>query len=316
MRIRMVPYYQPRLDDVSSEQRRTILELADGICQRRIPFLSYETQNMGSSPNWNADFVSGKEWPMEPSHSLAVVRFDGSDIKVPWELSRLQFLPILGKAFCLTHQPGYRAAARQFVDDWIDRNPVGQGANWIVAMEVALRALSILFTLNLLWPLADEEKDWGEKVTHSLWQHLIYIEAHLEFSHILRGNHYLSNLMGLYGLAVFLDGPGMPQRRRRYQRLLEREILLHVYEDGGNYEASSGYHVLVTQIFSTAYQLMRADGAVPAPSFLDRLRTMFVWMDSLADSSGRLPHVGDCDDGRVEYLFDDLRQMATPVTAR
>lgn len=316
VKIRNVPYFQPNLADVSDEQRRTILNLADGICNGRIPFLSYETQDLGLSPNWNADFVSGKEWPMESSYSLPVVRFDGSDIKVPWELSRLQFLPVLGKAYCLTRQARYRAAARQYVDDWINRNPVEQGVNWIVAMEVALRALSILFTVNLLWPLTNEEQEWKDKVTHSLWQHLVYIEANLEFSHILRGNHYLSNLVGLYGLAVFLDGPGMPQRRRRYQRLLEREILLHVYEDGGNYEASSGYHVLVAQIFLTAHQLMRADGATPAQDFLDRLRKMFIWMDSLADSKGRLPHVGDCDDGRVEYLLDDLRQMSVPVIAR
>src|SRR5262249_7923804 len=238
------------------------------------------------------------------------------DIKAPWELSRLQFLPILGKAYYLTQDRCYRKMAMHFVDDWIRRNPAGQGINWMVAMEVALRALSILFLLNLLWPLSDQEKEWEERVAASLWQHLAYIETHLEFSHILRSNHYLSNLVGLYGLAVFLDGPGMRQRRRRYQRLLEREIVFHTYDDGGNYEGSSGYHVFVTQIFFTAYQLMLADSATPSQTFIERLQKMFSWIEALADSHGRLPHIGDCDHGRVEFLFDDLRQMADVPLAK
>lgn len=317
VQIRIVPYYQPALDSVDNEQSQLLNALADQICAGRIPFLSYETQDLGLSPAWNKDFISGKEWEMSPSSSLPVVRFDGSDIKVPWELSRLQFLPILGKAYRLTGKSGYRKTALHFVDDWISRNPVGQGVNWVVAMEVALRALSILFLVTLLNPFADEEQDWLNRVTESLWQHLVYMEANLEFSYIVRGNHYLSNLLGLYGLSIFMEGPGLQQRRHRYKRLLEREILLHTYPDGGNYEASSGYHVLVAQIFLTACQLMRADGSAPSQAFLGRLQKMFDWMESIADQSGRLPHVGDCDDGRVEFLIDDLRQMARlPVAAR
>lgn len=314
--IRAVPYYRPSAEYVSSEQKQIIAKLADDICRGHIPFLSYGTRDLGLAPPWSMDFICGKEWPMAPSHSLPVIRRDGSDIKVPWELSRLQFLPILGKAYYLTRDRSYRKMAMQFVDDWIRRNPAGQGVNWIVAMEVALRALSILFLLNLLWPLSDQEKEWGERVVASLWQHLAYIETHLEFSHIVRSNHYLSNLVGLYGLAVFLDGPGMRKRRRRYQLLLEQEIVFHTYDDGGDYEGSSGYHVLVTQIFFTAYQLMRADGATPSRTFVERLQKMFAWIEALADSRGRLPHIGDCDDGRVEFLFDDLKQMADVPPAK
>jgi hypothetical protein len=317
VRIRLAPYYQPIISEVSNEQRQILVQLAEGLSRGRIPFLSYETQALGLSPPWNKDFVSGKEWPEEPSHLLAAFRFDGSDVKVPWELSRLQFLPVLGKAYCLTRKDIYRKTALDFVDDWIRRNPVGHGVNWMSPLEAALRALSILLLLNLLAPFADKEMPWLARVTRSLWQHLLYIEGHLEFSHIAVGNHYLSNLVGLYGLAVFLDGPGMLLRRQRYRRILEQEILVHVYEDGGHYEASTGYHVLVTQIFLTTYLLMRADGVMPTASFIDRLRKMFDWMASLADATGRLPHVGDCDDGRVEFLFDDLKQMvALPPNAR
>jgi hypothetical protein len=316
LRIRIVSYYGPSAGSIDAEQSKILMELADGICQGRIPFLSYETQDLGLSPAWNKDFISGKEWPVGTSSSLPVVRFDGSDIKVPWELSRLQFLPILGKAYYLTKKTKYRKAALHFISDWIRKNPVGRGVNWVVAMEVALRALSILLLLALLHPFVDEEREWLNEVTQSLWQHLVYIEGNLEFSHIVRGNHYLSNLLGLYALSVFLEAPGFPQRRRRYKRLLEREISFHTYPDGGNYEASSGYHVLVTQIFLTAYQLMLADGATVRHSFTERLSKMFDWIEAIADGSCRLPHIGDCDDGRTEFLPDDLKQMTLQLQGR
>ena len=166
------------------------------------------------------------------------VRFDGSDIKVPYELSRLQFLPILGKAYVVTGDERYRENAKRLLSDWMTNNPVGIGVNWSIAMEAALRAMSICFLLNLVSPLRPEEQSWLHTVTRCLWHHLLYIEAHSEFSHLVSSNHYLSSVVGLYCLAEFLDGRGMPARRRAYRQRVESEILRQVYKDGGDYELS------------------------------------------------------------------------------
>jgi hypothetical protein len=91
-----------------------------------------------------------------------------------------------------------------------------------------------------------------------------------------------------------------------------------VYDDGGDYEASTGYQVLVTQLFTTALLLMRAERSGPAaPAFIERLRRMFRFLNAIASPSAELPHVGDCDDGRTELLVDDLEQMLfLPVSER
>ncbi len=211
----------------------------------------------------------------------------------------------------------YRTAAKDLVADWIEQNPVGVGVNWTGPMEAALRAMSICFLVNLLGPARVKEKDWFRKVEASLREHLLYVESHIEFSHLYRGNHYLANIVGLLCLSVFLEGPGMEARRASYAGKIQHEMLLQVYEDGGGYEASTGYQVLVAQLFTSALLLMRCEGISPDPSFLCRLRAMYQWMATLADSEGRLPQVGDCDDGRVELLFDDLDQMdRVPVKQR
>jgi len=97
---------------------------------------------------------------------------------------------VLGKAHLITGDERYRDAAKELLSDWMQANPVGVGVNWSLAMEAALRSMSICFLLNLLSPLRAEEQSWLTAVTSSLWQHLVYIEAHIEFSHLISSNHY------------------------------------------------------------------------------------------------------------------------------
>ena len=309
VKFREVHYYASGIPDVHPTSRALIIACADEICEGRFPFLGYGTQELGREPKWNVDFISALEWPSAPIRDHEVVRLDGSDVKVPYELSRLQFLPILGKAYVLTRRECYRETAKRLLSHWMDTNPVGIGVNWSIAMEAALRAMSICFLLNLISPLRPDEEGWLETVTRSLWHHFVYVEAHIEFSYLISSNHYLSNVVGLYCLSEFLEGRKMSAKRRLYRQRVESEILRQVYDDGGDYEASIGYHVLVTQMFTSTLLLMRASKVAPEPSFLERLRRMYRMMDELASPSGQLPHVGDCDDGRVELLLDDLQQM-------
>jgi hypothetical protein len=312
---RRAGYYDPKLEGLSKTARQAILDYASLIANGKFSCFGY-TAALGLPPLWSFDFVSEKDWPQAPSGSLTVVRHDGSDVKVPWELSRLQFLPVLGKAWRLTSDARVRECSKGLLSDWIQKNPVNLGVNWTVAMEAALRAISICFLLELLSPFSSAEQAWLQTVTRSLWEHLLFIEAHNEFSYLARSNHYLSNLAGLYCLSVYLDGPGMDARCLRYSRLLEREITHQVNEDGVDYEASVGYHVLVAQLLTVCLRLMRTSGTEPSAQFVDRLRKMYQYIAALANRRGELPQVGDCDDGRVELLLDDVEPAVGAVKPR
>src|SRR5712691_11842652 len=315
--LRNVSYYNPDLWALGEHSRELIVAFADEIRAGRYPFLGYGTVELGTRPKWNFDFVSGTEWPYVRCECSECIRHDGSDIKAPYELSRLQFLPVLGKAHVLTGDDAYRRAVKDLLSHWIQSNPVSVGVNWTIAMEAALRAMSICFLLNLLSPIRREEEPWLVSVTRSLAQHLLYIEANIEFSHLFTSNHYLSDVVGLYCLSMFLDGEGRAARRCEYRRRIEAEVAQQVFEDGGDYEASTGYQVLVTQLFTTALLLMRAERGVPAGrAFVERLRMMFRFLSTVASASGEIPQVGDCDDGRTELLVDDLKQMISCPLAK
>ena len=310
---RPINYYRLQRDSVSEHARKAILTYADAILRGEYPMMGYGAPHLGTNPDWQRDWVSGKSWPVESSGKMQIVRHDGSDVKVPWELSRLQFGPVVAKAYVLTGDSRYRKALRSVLTDWIERNPTGKGVNWTVAMEAALRGISLCLTVELLWPFTAEEKPWLDQMTVSLWQHLRFIEAHSEFSFLLRSNHYLSNIVGLTTLSAYLEGRGLGRRLEKYARAVQREILLQTYADGGDCEASTGYHVLVAQMFLHSLVVQQRSRCVIASEFESRLRLMYAWIASLVDDAGKLPHLGDCDNGRVELLYDDIAQTMIPA---
>jgi hypothetical protein len=311
-----VGYYQLQKHLVSGQALTSVLTYADAILRGEYPLMGYGSPQLGTQPDWQRDWVSGKTWPLKNSGNIRIVRHDGSDVKAPWELSRLQWSPVVAKAYVLTGNQKYREALRSLLTHWMAANPLGKGVNWTVAMEAALRGISLCLTMDLLWPFSLEEKPWVDQLTASLWQHLRFIEAHSEFSFLVRSNHYLSNIVGLTTLSAYLRGPGMRRRLRKGAAAVQREILIQTYADGGDSEASTGYHVLVAQMFLHSLMVQRRMGVAITPEFQTRLRLMFEWIDAVADDAGKLPHLGDCDNGRVELLFDDIEQATLPAGER
>jgi Heparinase II/III-like protein/Heparinase II/III N-terminus len=316
VRFQPIGYYRCPNELDSEQARESIVSYADAILSGDYPLMGYGCPSLGVHPDWHCDWVSGKGWPLEPSRNLRIIRHDGSDVKAPWELSRVQFAPVVAKAHALTGESKYRIALQSLLCDWILRNPLGIGVNWTVAMEAALRAISLCLTMDLLWPFTSEERPWLDLLTRSLWQHLRFIEAHSEFSYLSRSNHYLSNIVGLTTLSAYLRGPGMQRRLGRYAGLVNSEILLQTYPDGGGHEASTGYHVLAAQMFLHSFVVQQRRAITVDPDFERRLGLMFQWISALADTEGKLPHIGDCDNGRVELFCDDIAQPALPLFQR
>src|SRR3984957_211817 len=311
-RFHPIGYYDTQTP-LSSDERAAVLGYADAILRGEYPLMGYGSPHLGTKPDWQVNWVSGKGWPLKDSRKIRIVRHDGSDVKAPWELSRLQWSPIVAKAYVVSGDKKYREAIQSLLADWLAGNPPGLGVNWTVAMEAALRGISLCLTMELLWPFTNEEQPWLDQMTASLWQHLRFIEAHNEFSFLLRSNHYLSNIVGLLTLSSYL---GLRRRQEKYARAVQRELLLQTYTDGGDCEASTGYHFLVAQLGLHAFVVQQQTQIAMAPEFQARLGQMFSWISSLADSSGKLPHLGDCDNGRVQLLMDDIVQSSLPAGER
>jgi uncharacterized heparinase superfamily protein len=289
------------IDDVGRER---ILALAQDIAAHRFDLLGSRPTDLGARIDWQRDFKSGRRWPPAHISQLAIAYPDGSDIKVPWELSRFQHLPLLAAAHRLTGEPRWAAEIGAQLTDWIDTNPVEFGANWACTMDVAIRAANWVATLAMLADTLEGEP-WSEPVLASLLLHGRFIRSHLEWAPV-RGNHYLADVAGLLVLApLFIAGGEGREWARWASSELGAELGHQVRGDGCDHEASIPYHRLVTEMFVCGLQAAEAvvPGSVREPHRATVTR-MLEFVRDYTRPDGLAPQVGDADDGRFLPLGD------------
>src|SRR5260370_24424433 len=119
------------------------------------PLLGFGEKCFGAGEiDWNLDPLSGFDWPITYHGDINLIRSDGSDARVVWELNRFGHFLTLARTYSLTSDETFSAEFFRQLASWRAQNPVARGVNWNCAMEVALRAMNFLaaFTLFLLSP--------------------------------------------------------------------------------------------------------------------------------------------------------------------
>jgi hypothetical protein len=281
-------------------KRRGVIEAGRGGGAHGGPLLGYGTREFGVPVDWLREPVSGVRWPLEYHGDVALVRGDGSDVRVLWELNRLGHLLTLACAYAAT---GDETPAEEFfaqVESWREQNPVGFGPNWACAMEVSLRAMNLLAAFRLLRRARALNEQRLATLLALLDAHGRHVRRNLEFSYIATGNHYLSDVAGLLWLGVCLPELRAAEGWRAFGlRELLRELDAQVLPDGADGEASTGYHRFVTELFLYSFILCRANGIGIAERHWRRLRSMLEYVRAYLRPDGRAPLVGDTDGGQV-----------------
>ena len=282
-------------------ERGSVLARAEDLMAHRFDLLGSGPTDLGPAIPWTRDYKTGTDWPLDHISRLELVRGDGSDIKVPWELSRGQHLPLLAAAHRLTGEQRYVDELGAQLRDWIAANPYERGPNWAIAMDVAIRASNWLAALALL----ERRPAWLDQVVGSLLLHGRFIRANLEWAEV-RGNHYLSNVVGLIPIAALFSHSRVGRRWARWAtRELEREMAHQVRPDGCDHELSIPYHRLVCELFicGAGHAAGLAPGTL-SPAFSARLERMLDFVADHTRPDGLAPQVGDADDGRYLPLGD------------
>jgi uncharacterized heparinase superfamily protein len=249
---------------------------------------------------WRRDPLSGVMWPLEYHADLVLQRQDGSDARMLWESNRLGRTVELAASYTATRDENYADEFFALLDTWRAQNPVGRGPNWACAMEVALRAINTVGALAAFRhsPKMDERRLLELLAFYE--QHGKYIWKNLEFSYIATSNHYLSDVVGLLWL-----GLGLPELRaaaawRRFGlREMLREMDKQVLPDGADFESSTGYHRMVTELFLYSFLLCRENGVEIEQKYWDKLRAMVAYLCAYMRPDGRAPLIGDSDGGQV-----------------
>lgn len=237
--------------------------------------------------DWQRDLRSGFRWRGDAHFTEQPIPLNTSaDVKLPWEMGRLQHLPQLALCAILAKErtPGFgpadryaREASNQLLD-FLALNPPRFGVNWMCPMDVGIRVVNIIVSVELLHAagLAPAQQI-VDVVQRAIREHAEHILAHLEWSTSGRSNHYLANLVGLLWAAIYLHAaPRSNAMLAGAAAELLAEADLQFGDDGGNYEGSTNYHRLSGEfvLFGVALlaglsdtDLARLDAAEPLREF-------------------------------------------------
>jgi hypothetical protein len=269
--------------------------------------LGYGVTSIPRGAGWRRDSFHDHSWPLAYFPRIDFVA-EGirCDVKVPWELSRMQFLIGLaeGAIFEPESAAGYRSKFEDIVLDWIESNPVAYGVNWCCAMEVAIRAINLSLAFSVFADGLCVET--SERIISALDDHTRFIARFPEKSDVA-GNHYLADLAGAAFVPAVL---GNTDAASRALDAFTEEAERQFEPEGFHIERAPIYHRLCLDLVACmAAMAIRLD-------HLDKNRLLEIvdrgveLCRSIASIDGQLPVIGDCDSGHVLLLSDSARDFS------
>jgi hypothetical protein len=263
--------------------------------------------------DWHLDPVSGCRAPAVFWADVPYLAPSSGDHKVIWELNRHQHWLALGRAWWLTGDRRYRDRMIAEAGSWMAANPPSVGVNWASALELAFRAIS--------WTWAIELFAEGDLPGEPPWLVDLLLGLDAQMRHIERNlSWYFSpntHLLG-EGLALYVCGRTWPEFRdsAKWARIggdiLTGEIDRQVLKDGFHAERSTHYHRYALDFYLLALQTARLTRDRTRERALagvaDRMATALYEM---TDAGGRVPLIGDDDGGELfpiaGHAPDDVR---------
>lgn len=297
--------------------------------------------------DYRIDFKCGYVWDAAiPSREIKYGEVEGPDIKAPWELGRMQDLPLLAYATAFSNKVDSQSLFLEFrnrVFEFFAANPIGKGPQWTTAMEAAIRTVNFLATRDLFESRGFKfDSDEDEIFKDFIYRSFRFVSSNLERGGGLRGNHYLVGIAGLAIVAAYL--PSSPESDAALAfaiaELIE-ETNVQFLKDGGNFEASTNYHIFSLEAVLWALWVLnslpkeriesladvdfnnlpaipegvepdknrfevRKGGIVFPEEFPNKLENAVDFCAAICDEKGGIPQIGDNDSGRFLILEPDF----------
>ena len=307
---------------ISPYSIKSTINSAEKILNHTFDLLGSSEVNLGQKINWHLDFIVNHRWPLGHPKGININELNkSSDIKVPWELSRFQHLITLGKAYWYTKDEKYPKEFKKQINSWIKDNPFGLGINWLCTMDVAIRACNWILGWYFFKSSSLIDEKFAFDFVKSLFQHGRHILKNLENKGEVTSNHYLADITGLFYLGVFFQNTEEGKKWKIFGiSELISEMQKQVNPDGMDFEGSTCYHRLVLELFFFPTVLsvindeafnedyMETAKKIFGEQYIIRLYKMFEFVLYTLKPSGKMPQIGDNDNGRL-YIFSDKDKL-------
>jgi hypothetical protein len=278
---------------------KDILEDGEKLLKGEFKVFSYKIK-VNKFPQWNIDYITGNKVPAQFFRRIKR-ESGGAEIRSIWELNRLQFLPLLGLCYTYTGNNKYYILFKDILSDWDKNNPFLNGVNWMNAMECSIRASNIIMAFSIFEKELKNDPKYEEVILDIIYRHGLYIEFHLEKGiSNLYGNHYLSDIFGLLIISTFLYNN---KRAIKWKKFATREIVKAsdkcIHQGGIAHEHSIGYHKYITELYFYVLLFFHEDLCDNKHQIQKNLFKMIQFLFNIEQPNGKLPTIGDCDDGKI-----------------
>lgn len=260
--------------------------------------------------DWQKDFKTGWRWENKMFYHPRKWPEMGADIKVPWELGRLQHFPrfaILAVMMPDKQQKLYKEFRNQALD-FIALNPVGWGVNYMCPMDVAIRIANMVLAWQL-WKTVEQDNlsgDFCKIYFQYIYEQCYFVFNNLEWKFLSKensGNHYIADLAGLiWGTSALQSNRKIKKWRNFAINELFQEIRKQYYNEGTHKEGSVGYHRLTTEIIVYTLAFLNAQGVKIEQDIYDILVGAANFLAVLTRPDGLFTQIGDNDSGRFFRL--------------
>jgi hypothetical protein len=303
--------------------RQSILSRSARVRSGLIPYFSSEWRDAGFPPDWLRDFNTVR--PLQ--HWTQVSEFASGDIKLVWEPSRFDVLPVLAAALIVesSDPPVSLSDLEAWLTSWVQTNPANAGPNWRCAQETSLRLINTLIADQLL---RRQGARHGAALESFVMEHCARVRPTMLYAMAQDNNHATSEAVGLYvgggWLNMFADGEAREFGRvcMRIGRVaFERSTKRLVLPDGSFAQHSINYHRLFLDTASVLEVFRRTFGDAPLAADVVRLLDMAArWLVAFTDpGSGDAPNMGANDGARLLQLgragYRDFRPHAQLAAA-
>jgi asparagine synthase (glutamine-hydrolysing) len=240
------------------------------------------------------------------------------DIKLVWEIGRFPHAFVMARAACVSAElrPTLASALADQLRSFIEDNPRGVGVHWASGQEIAFRVLAWLFAARTLFAREPSHRAAYDAISSHAWASAHHIEHHIEYARkAVYNNHILAEALGLLAIGgVFANTEAGERWRCLGRELLDEQVPLQFYPDGGYLQRSHTYHRIALQVLIAAIAFCRAFGERPSQSWLDAIDRSVTFLHALQNpNDGRLPNFGPNDGGLPLVLSTCDYQDFRPV---
>lgn len=302
----------------SEEDKIEIVQVADKACDGVIKGFSSINLNYGNPIDWQLNPLSRKRCN-EKVKWFRIPDFDKErgDIKIIWEASRFSHFISLARAYLLTADEKYYCAFSLQLDDWLDKNKYGYGANYKCGQECSIRMVNALLAYTVFDKLGITTKEDERNIKDLIDRCYRRILANFVYAYkCVKNNHTISELMGIIiGSWCCRD----EKRLNKAYKLLDGVINEQFTDDGGYRQFSFTYQRLALQDLECILSITSGIGREISKQCKEKIKKSAMLMYQCQDVSGDVPNYGNNDGALIfpvtSCSYRDFRSVINTVYA-